>query len=131
MGDFKRLAVWRKAHVLAMNVDRVAVAIRGNRHASLRNQMIRASMSIGANIVEGRGQKSEADFARFLRYAANSSSELEYHLLIARDKIAISEADYRTLTHDTVEVRKMLHGLINSLTKRKVDSSAPSEPVPS
>lgn len=41
---------------------------------SLRNQMVRAAMSIPANIVEGSGQESRLEFGRFLRYAANSAS---------------------------------------------------------
>ena len=68
MGDFKRLLVWQKAHALAVNVHRVASRIRGAHNAALRNQMIRAAQSIPANIVEGRGQKSARDFARFVRY---------------------------------------------------------------
>ena len=37
-----------------------------SRYATLRTQMFRAAMSIPTNIVEGRCQKSERDFARFL-----------------------------------------------------------------
>ena len=44
--------------------------------------MIRAAMSVPANIVEGRWQISEREFCRFLRYALNSCSELEYHIVI-------------------------------------------------
>jgi four helix bundle protein len=61
MGDFKKLHVWRKAHALALNADHVAATIRPRRHSSLRSQMSRAAMSIGANIVEGRGRNSEAE----------------------------------------------------------------------
>lgn len=62
MSDFKRLKVWRKAHALALNAHRVANGMRGSVHMSLRNQLIRAAMSIPTNIVEGRGQKSELEF---------------------------------------------------------------------
>jgi four helix bundle protein len=123
MGDFAKLHVWRKAHALAINVHEVAISIRGSNYISLRSQMIRAAMSIPANIVEGRGQKSERNFARFLEYALNSSSELEYHLVVARDIKAIRTSDCRSLVDQVIEVRKMLHGLIKSLE--------PPEPVPS
>jgi four helix bundle protein len=76
-------------------------------------------MSIPANIVEGRGQKSDRQFARFLGYAINSSSELEYHLIVARDAKLISLADSRSLLDQTIEVRKMLRGLLKT-----VDASA-------
>lgn len=48
-------------------------------------------MSIAANIIEGRGQKTDREFARFLRIALNSTSELEYHLITARDMGVTSE----------------------------------------
>jgi four helix bundle protein len=86
--------------------------------------MIRAAMSIPANIVEGRGQKSERDFARFLGYALNSSSELEYHLVVARDIRAITLNDFSSLLSQLIEVRKMLHGLLKRITTPKPVPSA-------
>jgi len=118
MADFGKLRVWRKAHALALNVHRTAMGMRGSAFASLRNQMTRSAMSIPTNIVEGRGQKSERDFARFLGYALNSSSELEYHLIVARDTKAIGLSEFTSLKSQVVDVRKMLYGL----TKR-VESS--------
>jgi four helix bundle protein len=115
MGDFKNLRVWRKAHALAMRVHRTSAKMRGRQHASLRSQMNRAAQSIATNIVEGRGYESERDFRRFLGYALNSASELEYHLIVARDTKAISDDDFTALTTDLIEVRKMLHGLISRL----------------
>lgn len=119
MADFAKLRVWRKAHALALNVHRLAIGIRGSANGSLRSQMIRAAMSIPTNIVEGRGQKSGRDFARFLGYALNSSSELEYHLMVARDLNAISLNDFTSLTDQVSDVRKMLYGL----TKRIASSA--------
>lgn len=123
MGDFAKLHVWRKAHALAINVHSVAIRIRGSNYASLRSQMIRAAMSIPANIVEGRGQNSERNFARFLGFALNSSSELEYHLVVARDIRAISLNDFRSLTDQLIEVRKMLRGLLKRLKTSVTDYS--------
>ena len=123
MGDFAKLHVWRKAHALALNVHSAAVQIRGSNYASLCSQMIRASMSVPANIVEGRGQKSERDFARFLGYALNSTSELEYHLVVARDIRVITLNDFSSLSAQLIEVRKMLHGLVKRINSPR--------PVPS
>jgi four helix bundle protein len=72
-------------------------------------------MSIPANIVEGRRQASEKEFARFLRIAINSGYELEYHLMVARDVGAMSETDAASLLRELIEVRKMIHGLIKRL----------------
>ena len=118
VANFRKLLVWQKAHVLALLVDRLAGGIRGARYSTLRSQLTRAAMSIAANIVEGKGQESTKDFIRFLRYSVNSSNELEYHLLVARDIGAISDADFEPLEKRSTEVRKMLHGLINRLRDR-------------
>jgi four helix bundle protein len=112
MSDYRKLIVWRKAHALALNVHRVVVKLRGADHATLRSQMMRAAMSIPTNIVEGSGQHSRKEFARFLRFALNSTSELEYHLTVARDTEAIGAIDFDSLNAQTIEVRKMLHGLL-------------------
>jgi len=109
--------VWRKAHALAINVNKTALTIKGGHYASLRSQLIRAALSIPANIVEGRGQRSDKNFARFLNYAINSASELESHLLVAHDLAVVSHADFNSLTDQTVQVRKMLHGLLTRVTQ--------------
>jgi four helix bundle protein len=118
VADFAKLHVWRKAHALALNVRRVAMEMRGSGNASLRNQIIRAAMSIPTNIVEGRGQKSDHDYSRFLGYALNSSSELEYHLIVARDTQAISANSFRSLVDQVIEVRRMLYGLTKYLERK-------------
>ena len=100
--------------------------MRGTRYASLRNQIFRAAMSIPANIAEGRRQKSEKEFARFLGYALNSSSELEYHLIVAKDTKVITNADFVSLVSQTITVRKMLYGLLKRISAPKEDPSTES-----
>jgi four helix bundle protein len=123
MGDFKKLKVWRKAHGLTLNVDRAALRIR--KRASLRSQMTRAAQSIGSIIVEGRGHESDREFARCLRMSVDSAYELEYHLITARDLKAITQRDFLALLSETIEVRKMLYGLIDRI---KQDGSKKDRP---
>jgi len=104
--------------------------MRGPRYASLRSQMTRAALSVPTNIVEGHGYTSKRDFGRFLGYSINSTSELEYHLIAARDLGAIGRSEFISLLAQLVEVRKMLHGLITSLDRRH-PSPAQTGPEPS
>jgi four helix bundle protein len=122
MSDFKKLVVWQKAHALALHAHRAAMGIRESRYASLRSQIIRSAMSIPTNIVEGRRQDSERDFARFLRYSLNSAYELEYHLMFAREIDVIPDDDAGSLLGELIQVRKMLHGLLKRIS--------PNDPVP-
>jgi four helix bundle protein len=126
VSDYRKLIVWRKAHALALNIHRVAAKLRGADHATLRSQMMRAAMSIPTNIVEGTGQQSRKDFARFIRFSLNSTSELEYHLTVARDTEAIEATDFDSLSAQTIEVRKMLHGLLKRVM---ADVTTPQQPT--
>lgn len=92
-------------------------------YASLRSQIVRAAMSIPANIVEGRAQKSEREFSRFLGYALGSSAELEYHLIVARDTRALAEKDCLSLLSQLIEVRMMLHGLLSRISMSQSSST--------
>jgi four helix bundle protein len=116
--DFKKLKVWQKAHVMAMDVHRVAGQIRGAKHASLRSQMISAAQSVPTTIVEGCSQQSAREYSRFLRIALHSTTELEYHLLAARELGAVSASSSITLIAQVIEVRKMLYGLLRYLKSR-------------
>jgi len=75
-------------------------------------------MSIPTNIVEGRGKKTDRDFARYLGYALGSACELEYHITLARDIGAISEGDFNSLMRQVVDIKRMLHGLIDRLSEQ-------------
>ena len=130
MGNFKKLKVWEKAHSLAVRVHDIAKGMRSSRYASLRNQMIRAGESVPTNIVEGSRKASSRDFARFLDYAMNSASELEYHLILARDVGAIPEGGATGLIDDSIEVRKMLFGLIRRIRKAGPPEADTSPPTP-
>jgi four helix bundle protein len=124
VSDFKNLKVWRKAHSLALNVHKVAARIRGAEFVSLRGQMIRAAFSIPTNLVEGNGQQSAREFARFVRFSLNSTSELEYHLIAARDVRVITATEFSSLCSQTIEVRKMLYGLLRHLDRSRLDPAA-------
>ena len=115
MADYRKLKVFEKAHALMVHVHRVAKGIRHSDDKALQSQINRAAQSIPTNIVEGRRQKTDKQFARFLWISLNSATELEYHLTAARDIEAISPADSEELQRETVEVRRMLYGLLRTL----------------
>ena len=111
MEDFKNLKVWNKAHKLTLLVYRMTVLFPNEEIYGLTNQMRRASVSIGANIAEGCGRRSDGEMSRFLQIARGSASELEYHLLLARDLRFLEEANYKDLQGRTQEIQRMLASL--------------------
>jgi len=118
VSDFKTLQVWQKAHALSLNVERACRRIRLPMHISLRNQLFRASMSVSANIAEGCGQRTRKEFARFVGFALGSCSELEHHLIVAKDLKVVPQPEFDSLVSETITVRKMLHGLRRSLAEK-------------
>jgi four helix bundle protein len=81
----------------------------------LTSQVRRASASIGANIAEGCGRRSDAEFKRFLQIARGSASELECHLLLARDLRFLEPDQFNDLAAKVLEVQRMLASLVQRL----------------
>ncbi len=115
MQSFKNLKVWEKAHVLTLGVYQSSKSFPREEMYGLTSQMRRASASIGANIAEGSCRKGDVDFARFLQIATGSASELEYHLLLARDLKLLQAQEYERLTCQAEEVKRMLASLMKKL----------------
>ena len=63
----------------------------------------------------GMRTQRDAEFARFCSIAMGSASELEYHVLLARDLKLIKPSDYEQLVQGTTEVKRMLTVLIQKL----------------
>ncbi|HYX68747.1 MAG TPA: four helix bundle protein [Terriglobales bacterium] len=116
MKDFKELKVWVKAHELTLSIYKSTRSFPREEVYGLTSQLRRAAASIGANIAEGCGRRSDGEFHRFLQIARGSASELEYHLLLARDLHLMSESDFRAMEVKVAEVQRMLTSLAQSLT---------------
>ena len=82
----------------------------------VRNQLVRAVMSVPSNIAEGSAKKSDREFARFLRISLGSATEAENHLIIATDLHLLDETTFEKLNKQVEDVRKMLTGLEKRLT---------------
>ena len=116
MTDFKKLKVWEKSHANAVETHFIVKGMRSSLYFSLQSQMWRAAASVPTNIAEGSRQLSRRDFGRFLRYALNSNTELEYHFILARDIDAIPRAAAERILRSVEEVRKMLYGMLRRVS---------------
>jgi four helix bundle protein len=88
----------------------------GNIGSLVRNQLVRAIMSVPSNIAEGSAKQSDREFARFVRISLGSVSETENHLIIASDLDLIDTRDFDSLSAQIEDVRKMLTGLAKRLS---------------
>lgn len=115
MRNFKTLTVWQKSHALTLKIYDATTAFPKEEIYALTSQLRRAASSVAANIAEGCGRQGDADFARFLQIAMGSASELQYHLILARDLGFLSSSVFGGLEKETVEVKQMLSSLIKKL----------------
>jgi four helix bundle protein len=123
-GDFRNLVVWRKSHALALAVYRATESFPRRETYGLTSQLRRACASIPANIAEGCGRTGDAELARFLRIALGSLSELEYHLLLARDLGYLNPADFAEVANEAEVIKRMLRSLVARLTTHRLTDSS-------
>ena len=126
MTDFRKLKVWGKAHGVTLDVYRATVTFPREEMYGLTSQLRRAAASIGANIAEGCGRRTDGEMCRFLQIARGSASELEYHILLARDLQFLDEEEFQKLSAHADELQRMLEGVdtkCSILEKRVVEDS--------
>ena len=116
MQDFRKLAVWRKAHELTLAVYKTTATFPRDELYGVTSQLRRAAVSIPANLAEGRCRRSDRDFRRFVIIALGSASEVEYFLLLSRDLGYIEEAQYQQYANQVEEIKKMLSSLSDRLS---------------
>ena len=81
------LMVLTRARAFAVDLHRAVERrerLLGRASPGLRNQMLRASMSIPLNIAEGAGKDTRAEFAQFVGHAIGSANEVEQQMLLAQ-----------------------------------------------
>ena len=115
MRDFRQLKVWQKSHQLTLTAYKATTKFPKNELYGLTSQIRRSSASVSANIAEGCGRRGDAELARFLQIAMGSASELEYHLLLAKDLDLIADFDYRQLATAVTDVKRMLGSFLGKL----------------
>jgi four helix bundle protein len=113
--DIHELKVWQKAHELTLAVYRATAAFPREKLYGLTSQLRRVSAPIAANFAEGRGRSGDAEFARFCSIAMGSASEVQYHLLLARDLWLFTPGDYEDLAPRATELKRMLTALLQKL----------------
>jgi four helix bundle protein len=91
--------------------------------ADLRKQLMRAAMSVSANIAEGAGRMHRGDYMRFLAIARGSLLEADSHLAMAVVFGFVRSNEIARAEHLSDEVRRMLTSLAGVLSRQ-----SPSRP---
>lgn len=114
--SFEELEVWKRSCRLAVEIMRV---LADTKQFAIRDQMVRAALSVPSNIAEGSERDSRQDFIRFLRIAKGSAAELRTQAYIAGRLDILTKADTDNFIRELKEISAMLQGLIRSLSPTK------------
>jgi four helix bundle protein len=117
MRDYRQLKAWSKSHSLTLRTYEVTEAYPRGERFGLVAQTRRSVASIPMNLAEGSGRASEADYARFVAYAAASCSEAEYQLHLGRDLGYLPTSDFDEMSIELSELRAMLTSLHRTLSR--------------
>jgi len=115
MRNFSKYRVWELGHQLTLDIYKNTSDFPKAEMYGVTSQMRRASSSIPANIAEGCGRESDAEFRRFLIISQGSVSELEYFNILVKDLGYISETIHIDLNTKINNTKKSLHNLIKKL----------------
>jgi len=116
MQDYRKLRVWQKAHQLAIDAYSLPAYLQEPKGWALRDQILKAVISIPSNIAEGAGRGSDPDFTRFLWYSMGSCNEFESDRLLGRDVQLIPGDIFTRLGNEVSEVRQNLTRLIQTVS---------------
>ncbi len=87
----------------------------------LKDQMVRASRSVTANIAEGYGRFHFQEKIQYCRQARGSLYELIDHFSCGFDENYFNESEVEELRHQTIRAIKLVNGYIGYLNRSKAD----------
>lgn len=110
--NFEDLEVWKRSCRLAVQLYEL---LKNSRDYGMKDQMLRAAVSIPSNIAEGSEKNSVPDFQRFLNIAKGSAAELRTQVYISQEVGILQKPDAKELIHELKALSKMLQALHSSL----------------
>lgn len=122
--SYRDLIVWQKSINLVVETYRLAGSLHASERYVLRDQLLRASISVPANVAEGHGRLSKGDYVRHLTVARGSLQELETLLHVARAVGYFREQEDDHARRLADEVGRMLWALIRKLGTRHLTAKA-------
>ena len=114
---YRDLVVWRKAMELAREVYGRTESFPNSETFGLRMQLRRAAVSVASNIAEGHGRLTDPQLRNSLGMARGSLYEVQTQIELAGGLGFIGNESAQKLLELTVEVAKLVNGLLGVLEK--------------
>ena len=100
---------------LAKSIYRLSDVFPKMEEYRMTSQLVRAAISIPANIAEGDARGTRREYAHFVGIARGSAAELETLLMLAKDVGLAEERAFEAPLKDAADVGRMLNALRRSL----------------
>ncbi|MEO9870232.1 four helix bundle protein [Ekhidna sp.] len=113
------LEIWKKSRMFRNDISALSKSFPDHERYKLKDQIVRSSRSVTANIAEGHGGYHYQENIQFCRTARGSLVETFDHLTVALDEKYLTEHDFSKLIPLHEELMKMINGYITYLKKRK------------
>ena len=90
-----------------------------NVEAPIREQLLKSSTSVGANIHEAQYAQGTKDFISKFEIALKECNESEYWLELIRETNGMTSYEFKTFQNYCVDLRRMLVSSVNTLKNKK------------
>lgn len=112
---FIELRFWQQAREWSKRIFQLTRRDPFQSDKRLVVQINDSSESVTANIAEGFGRGTQAEFIVFLGYAIGSLNETQSHLCAAYDREYLSKTDFGELFSEGTAIRKQIVAFIRSM----------------
>lgn len=110
--SFEDIQAWQNARIL---IEKIYGIFSDSKDRWFKDQICRATISIGNNIAEGFERQSNNELRQFLYIAKWSSAEVRSMLYTALDLWYINTTQFDELTNVAVIIAKQLSNFIKTL----------------
>lgn len=115
--SFEELEAWQTSRALSNELTHLAMTFPAEEKYRLKDQMIRSTRSVGANIAEGFGRFHYQENLQFCRQARGSLSETLNHLICAYDVGYVAQSEFAKHRDAILHCWKILNGYIAYLSQ--------------
>ena len=113
---FEEIEAWKLARELTKEIYQLTRTAGFAKDWGLKDQIQRATVSIGSNIAEGFGRRGNKEFVKFLWIAKGSAAEVQSQLYTAVDLSLVAKEQFDSLYNKANLIQVMIFRLIESLS---------------
>lgn len=115
--QFEDLEVWQAAKKVVLDVYRLAREGPLAKDYGFKDQLLRAAVSVMANIAEGHDRGGNREYVHFLYVAKGSAAEVRSLVHVAKELGYLTDAQRTELLEQLTGIARQLGGFIRYLEK--------------